>query len=603
MATPPIINGPRDAGSRFSLKGASSGDEGDAPRLERGMSHAAFPEPWSDGELDIAVDGWFVKDRRLVVDSPMARRAIAEAVRSDLAAYLRSLGNGAFTLAVHDRQRRITRIASDRLGMLPIYVHSGGGRCAFASDLATLFGLIGGRPPIDPVGAAEIYLIGYPIGDRTAHAGVSDMPPGTISTFDWNGGTRSDVRWTETSAAADPDTRGLDAILDDLVETASRAVNAFDVPERPFGADLGIKLSAGMDSRLIAGSWHGGPLRAYTFGEPESAEVRIAGMLARSLGIPHSVDPIRGDIFAQVFDDQMARFDLAEFFHGFMTPRMVADGVHAVFDGLGGDVLIGGVTLKRKGSRLGLVGDALGIATRTFDPPHDDESLARFMLDQIRVPDDDLPVLSPDARHQIDACTPAILADLAAQAAHYRPQSSTFEDLYSHLMVNNRFRRYIAMQGAMCRPEVESLYPLLDVALEHLVARVPMDLLSNKRLYIELFSRRFPRIRGVPGVMSLLPYSVPARLHYLGRIVRYGLDMAVKVAPAIAPGRAVNGVQWELWFRRDREMRHGFAQFLAGSRAIDQPALARALDEVRAGKRVVRGTRIALTATYGALFR
>jgi asparagine synthetase B (glutamine-hydrolysing) len=586
---------------RFSLAGRIPCERSDLPDLERGGHVATFPAAWRDGELEIAVDGWFVRDGRLVVDGMASRHAIADAARTDLATWLGGLSNGAFNIVVHDRQRRRTLVASDRRGMLPLFLCRRRTGWHLASDYATLFARIGGRPTIDRLGAAEVYLVGYPIGDRTPFAGVVAMPPGTISVFDWDGGGRSDQRWATAAppqGAAGP--ARLDDLLDEVVETAERAVAAFDVPDQPFSR-LGIKLSAGMDSRLIGAAWRGAPLSAYTFGEPSSAEVRISAKLANALDFPHRVVGIEGDLFEQVYEAQAERFAMAEWFHAVLAPAMVEDGVHATFDGLGGDVLIGGLTLKRKGSRARMIADALGLAAKASKAPTDDLAIARFMFGQIRLPDADFPVLSQAARSEIEGMTEAAIEDLAAQVATFRGEAATFEQLYTRIMLNNRTRRHVAMQGAVCRPDVESFYPFLDEAFAKLAARIPIELSSGKRLYIELFSRRFPKVRHVPAVMSLLPFTVPPRAHYLGRIARYGYDLALKKATRAGSNRMVNSVQWELWFRRNAAMREGLTRFVAGSSAVDPTQLGRVLAEIASGRRIARGTRIMYSASYLAL--
>jgi asparagine synthetase B (glutamine-hydrolysing) len=586
---------------RFSMAGRIPLDRTDYPELERGAQVATFPAVWRDDELEIAVDGWFVRDGRLVVDDEASRRDIAAAARTDLGEWLRGLSNGAFNIVVHDRGRRRTLVASDRRGMLPLFLCRRRTGWHLASDYATLFARIGGRPEIDRLGAAEVYLVGYPIGDRTPFAGVVAIPPGTISLFDWDGGDRTDRRWANAVPMESNGTSTrLDDLLDEVVDTAERAVAAFDVPDLPFNR-LGIKLSAGMDSRLIGAAWRGAPLNAYTFGEPSSAEVRIAARLADKLEFPHSIVGIEGDLFEQVYEAQAESFAMAEWFHAVLAPAMVADGVHATFDGLGGDVLIGGLTLKRKGSRARAVADALGLAAKASKPPSDDLEIARFIFGQIRLPDADFPVLSPSARDEIDEMAEAAIEDLAGQVATFRGEAATFEQLYTRIMLNNRTRRHVAMQGAVCRPDVESFYPFLDEAFARLAARVPIELVSGKRLYIELFSRRFPKVRDVPAVMSLLPFTVPPRAHYLGRIARYGYDLALKKATRAGSNRMVNSVQWELWFRRNAAMREGLARFVAGSPALDPAKLGHVLSEIASGRRIARGTRIMYSASDLAL--
>ncbi len=593
--------------TEFSLRGTLPEPGGGQAQLERGGGHATFPVTWTDGAFEFALDGYMVRDGHMVIDSPRARQALGAAVRGDLAAYLAGLHNGAFNLVVHDRERQRTLIATDRRGVLPIFVDErgavSGGAVRFASDYATLFAMSAGWPSIDRLGAAELYLFGCAMGNRTAYAGISALPAGTVSSFDWQTGTRRDVTWAAPLDTATPAAKmKLDDLLDEVCTAMERAVSAFDVPGGPFEGHLGIKLSGGMDSRLIAAAWQGAPLRAYTYGEPMSAEVICASRLARALGFPHRVIPIKGDLFARFYANQHARFRIAEWFHVTLLPAMQEDGVRGVFDGLCGDVLVGGVTLKRKGARLRFLREALGLSLPPIPLPTDDLEVARLMYAHMKVPDAGFQILTSEARHEIESLKDAILADIAGQVAHFRKGAQTMEQLHTRITLNNRLRRYVAMQGAVCRPVVESFYPFLDDAVARVAARIPVALLANKRLYIELFRRRYAKIRAVPGVNSLLPYTVPTGLHFLGRMARYCHDTALQALSRASSGRGTNSVQWEHWFRANAALRNGLQQFVRASPVVDAAALEREFEAIRTGKAMVRGTRLMLSASYAALF-
>lgn len=591
----------------FSLRGVIPGPGGGQAGLERNGEDATFQVTWADDNLDFALDGYMVRDGRMLTDSPMARQALAAAVRGDLGAYLAGMHNGAFNLVVHDRERQSSLIATDRRGVLPLFVDeracASGGPCRFASDYATLFAMTAGWPSVDRLGAAELYLFGCPLGDRTAYAGISALPAGSVISYDWQTGQRHDTAWATALDSEPPATEvKLDDLLDEICAAIDRAVSAFDVPGGPFDGHMGIKLSGGMDSRLIGAAWHGAPLRAYTYGEPASAEVRCATRLAEVLGFPHRLVPVEGDLFAGVYASQHARFRIAEWFHALLVPAMEEDGVRGVFDGLCGDVLVGGVTLKQKGAGLRYLREALGMSLPPIPLPTDDLDVARLIYAHMKVPEAGFQILTAAARQEIDDLKDAILADIAAQAALFRPGACSMEQLHTRITLNNRIRRYVAMQGAVCRPRVESFYPFLDDSITRLSSRIPARLLANKRLYIELFRQRYPKIRQVPGVNSLLPYTVPTALHFLGRIGRYCHDAVLQTLSRAASGRGTNSVQWEPWFRQNAALRHGLTNFVRSSPVVDAIALENAFDAISRGKAMVRGTRLMLSASYAALF-
>ena len=100
----------------------------------------------------------------------------------------------------------------------------------------------------------------------------------------------------------------------------------------------------------------------------------------------------------------------------------------------------------------------------------------------------------------------------------------SFDDIYTDVTFRNRTRRYISLQGVFCRPYVESLYPFLDCDMMAMRGAVRPEWLANKRLYVEIYTRHMPAIRSVPGMFSLLPFTIPPSLHFPGRAVRYGVE-------------------------------------------------------------------------------
>src|SRR5262249_45078193 len=149
----------------------------------------------------------------------------------------------------------------DETGCLPLLVHRGRDAVSFANDLPGLHALVP-HLDADPIGRAELYWFGYQIGDRTQFRDVTCILPGTLMTIDWRSGAITTEDWR---IGWRPPTTGTSRDLAaEAVEAMRAACQRLHRPERHYG----IKLSGGMDSRLIAGCWPALPLAAFTFAAP-----------------------------------------------------------------------------------------------------------------------------------------------------------------------------------------------------------------------------------------------------------------------------------------------------------------------------------------------
>ena len=152
-----------------------------------------------------------------------------------------------------------------------------------------------------------------------------------------------------------------------------------------------------------------------------------------------------------------------------------------------------------------------------------------------------------------------------------------------------------------CRPYVESLYPFLDCDVLAMRGALRPEWLANKRLYVEIYTRHMPAIRSVPGVFSLLPFTIPSNLHFPGRAVRYGIEqVGLKISygtrDRVQPW-ASDAMQWARWLAFNGAFREGARSFMRGSRVYDDVAFQRDTRDIAAGPRF-SATRFLATAAY-----
>lgn len=568
---------------------------GQLPRIVLGNQLTTWPELIRAGELEIAIDGHFVLDDRLYLGRTREERQfVGQLLREDIERFLPRLQNAYFNAIVNDYERRETRFFNDHYGGLPLYLARRTDRVYFSSTYAGLRQLGLREDKHDSIGIAEQYWIGYQLGDRTALQDVQVLPASSQWTIRWQDG-HLQTRQMQRPMRRKISFRTIDEAAEHVTATAK------SVAKRLHRSDVGvgIKVSGGMDSRLICGTWPDDAVHTYTYGYRGSAEVRCARQLALALGMNHRYVPIEGDFFSKIHAPLFALHGMTEFFHQAAVPAMKRDGVDVVLDGLAGGNFVGGQSLKHGQA---VWRQALGLAAESErDVPTSDEAMAEYIFKRVRLPDVHYRPVVEQAHRALTASIDDILHNLVLEVRKAKEEFEVFDDIFTDVIYRNRTRRYISLQGTLCRPYVETLYPFLDRDFLDLRGTIPPEWIANKRLYVEIYTKHLPAIRGVPGLFSLLPFNVPTALHFPGRAVRYGIEqLGLRISygtrNVIRPW-ASNGVQWARWLAFDDEFREGARRFMLRSPVFDDAAFQRDTREVARGPKF-SATRFMMTASY-----
>lgn len=204
--------------------------------------------------------------------------------------------DGAFALAVWDREREELTLARDRIGEKPLYYGKIGGFFAFASEL-TAFSVLPDAPNRPDPGALAGYLQrGFVAGTTSILPGINKVPPG------------STVRWTHRAGWGQPEAywrlvdvaqSGVDQPLEhpgealhELESLLAQSVRRRLIADVPLGAFL----SGGIDSTTIVAigqSVSERPLHTFTVSVGgASDEAEHAAQIARHLGTNHETLPL-----------------------------------------------------------------------------------------------------------------------------------------------------------------------------------------------------------------------------------------------------------------------------------------------------------------------
>ncbi|WP_203893852.1 asparagine synthase-related protein [Planobispora longispora] len=146
----------------------------------------------------------------------------------------------------------------------------------------------GDRVEWDVLALQTMIRQGFFVSDETPYAGVSALPPSATITV--RGGRRTVTETPLPAAGPAPASgRRKKALIGELAE----ALLATVAPLREAGEPVNLALTGGRDTRVLAALLHaaGVPFRATTNGLDDHPDVVIARMIARALGVEHTVIP------------------------------------------------------------------------------------------------------------------------------------------------------------------------------------------------------------------------------------------------------------------------------------------------------------------------
>lgn len=251
---------------------------------------------------------------------------------------------GMFALGIWDRRRQTLLIARDRLGIKPLYYHSGRHRFLFASEMKALLADPSVPADIDVAALGDyLHLLSIP-EPRSIFSSVRKLSPGHYLKVAADGVT-SHQYW-DAHIAID---EGMDAARasTEFERRFGDAVSSHMVADVPVGAFL----SGGLDSSSIvaaASKTSAQPMETFSITFPgltEFDESRYAAQVATHCGTRHhefALSPDLIDALPRIAWHADEPFAISSSFALFYLAKLAREHVKVVLSGDGGDELFAG---------------------------------------------------------------------------------------------------------------------------------------------------------------------------------------------------------------------------------------------------------------------
>ena len=180
-------------------------------------------------------------------------------------------------------KKKSFRALSSIVALPPLFLYSGIGYIALASNIHLFLKISGLALHFDPAGLRDFCNVGYPVNHRTLFKDVSLVPGGSMLTADPEGRVAVDRAWTFPEKDPLPD---WDSYTDLQLDAFKQAVRQIDLSQSF------LSLTAGLDTRAILAAlvMNGIRLPAFTMcGALLSLDARTARGLSKAYEFNHRV--------------------------------------------------------------------------------------------------------------------------------------------------------------------------------------------------------------------------------------------------------------------------------------------------------------------------
>jgi len=250
--------------------------------------------------------------------------------------------NGAFAVAIWDAQEEKGILASDHLGILPVYYGEAGGRLAFANIPELVLLLLKKSPELNSSALFKYLAFCYNPGWETFFKGIYRLRPGHFLEFSKGRPTLRPYWPLSFLPRAGSETDFVNELRERLIES----IHIRQEPE----TRVGVFLSGGLDSSTVTAllSREKNAVSTFSFrcqGETFD-ESHYAEMVAKTFGTSHTLVEYRPEDIESV-EDWVVHMDEPFCDAGinvatFLLAKSASGHIDVVFTGDGGDELFGG---------------------------------------------------------------------------------------------------------------------------------------------------------------------------------------------------------------------------------------------------------------------
>jgi asparagine synthase (glutamine-hydrolysing) len=417
--------------------------------------------------------------------------------------------NGAFIVAIWDKERNRVLVANDRFGLYPLFYACRGGRLIFAPEMKGILCDETFPRRLDLTALAQYIRFQHLLGERTFFEDIELLPSGSVLTYDLSTascGVRS--YWTFHDIPYRPEVS-----FDEAVEETGRLLRRAVQRLSGDGCRPGVYLSGGLDSRTILGMVERRPVVSLTYGARNCRDVYYACRIAKAVGSDHHWFNLpNGNWIKEQVDFHL---DLTEGLHswihahGISTLPQARQLMDVNLTGWGGGTVMGHQDSVEP-LQTSAVDDA-AFVTRMFYLFNQ-----KFTWPSVTEAEESL-LYCDGMREQVQGLA---LDSFRDEISSYLGQRPDVRGEYFY--IRNHCRRLTQNLVTFGRSHVEVRFPFFDYDLFDFLYSLPAAVRGHQVLYRAVIQREIPRL-------ACIPYDHDEFLPTTRRLMRDGQALMVKL--------------------------------------------------------------------------
>lgn len=405
-----------------------------------------------------------------------------EAGRFDV---LRS-ARGVFCIADYRAQSGVLSLATDKLGIRPLYYTVKDNYVIFSSALRVLEQLSDVPKTMNLRAVTEIAALGYALADRTPYSDISVLKAGEMLQANGPNISRSFYwQWNEIK----PSSGSEDDLLTELYSRFDGAVSTRLRSDRSTVAYL----SGGLDSRCVVASLcsQNAHVHTFNFARPETQDQVLGRYFAERVEVTHREVPKASGDNVPDYSTLMADARGGQTF--------APERPNLVWSGEGGSVGLGHVHLGRRIVELMREGRTDAAIDEYFE--RENVYLSPRLL-------------RPEIFEAVDGIIPQGVREELAEVTASDPARSFF----LFLMLNDQRRKLAGHFEDIDRHRLEFQLPFFDSEFVEFIISIPVDMCMEHKLYVKWLNLFPEPVSAVPWQAypghEPCPHAIPENLAY-----------------------------------------------------------------------------------------
>lgn len=477
---------------------------------------------FSSDNKSVAVYGdvYFFKDQKV---SKKKAKTILSLYEKYGLNFLKDL-NGSFVLSIYDKENLI--IANDRLGSKNLFYAVDLNRILYSSEIKAILADKLIIPELNYETIAEFFLFSYPLENKTYFEGIKLLPPASILVSHKDKTDKIQVKkyWNFKFNRKNYKNLNLNSLVKEFNTIMEKAVEIRMVDKDK----IGIFLSGGLDSRLIAGFAKrvaervGKELISFTFGTKGGWQEKIARQVADRLGIENRFYEIPSDSIANYAEEIVYRGDghiRIRDAHFISLLSKVKSDVSTVLVGFFCSELFGEM----------LSADVLEVSSKS--------ELIDYLFNRYEV--------KQTAKHIPEIFSRSTLIKLRKEAKENFIETvneipfDSYDEIADYWEIQQRDRRYILPLSNYMSWYLDTRLPYLDNEIVDFAINLPVELRFGKRFIHKALRYIFPDLANIPWEKSGVPPDTMGLPLMLSKIRRFANAQLKTLIEKISFGKVI----------------------------------------------------------------